>query len=403
MENRSPQSFPGKELKESLACLPSFTEDKFIRKEAEKAGLQNLVVEEFHCDGKKKWWTWKTSRLWYPRDFELKVIKPREIPLARMDDTICALGNGSCSTPPEGVTAEVFDVGKGIREEDYAGKDVVGKFVLISGTGWATPYAGRTAKLKGAIGYITDSIIEAPPVRSRVDVPDLVGYSSAIIEDDGTSTLAFGISHRQMQIIKRLLEEGPVEVYAKSDTVTDEGYMKVLTGIIEGTTKKEKEILIISHICHSAPGANDNASGSAMILELARNLCNLIKTGKISRPKRTLRFMWAPEYLGLIAYTHSHPNWTQNVLAVLCCDMVGENQQMCVGPLYLEETPDTLPSYLNDLAERYLELVPKGGKTYTQARDVGLWKYQVVPFGGGSDHAPLTDPSFNIPGVMFGH
>ncbi len=362
-----------------------------------------MEVEKFHCDGKKTWWTWKTPRLWYPRDFELKVVKPQEIPLARIDNVICALGSGSCSTPPEGVTAEVVDVGKGVREEDYVGKDVSGKFVLISEAGWGTAHAGRIAKRKGAIGYITDSIVESPPVRTRVDVPDLVGYVGAKIEDDGTSILAFGIDHKQMRTIKGLLEEEPVEVYAKSDTVIGEGYLKVLTGVIERTTRKEEEVLIISHICHPAPGANDNASGSAMILELARTLCSLIKTEKISRPKRTLRFMWAPEWSGIVAYTHSHPDWPKNVIAVLCCDMVGENQQICGGPFVVEKTPDTIPSYLNDLIERYLELIVKGGKMYSQVGDVSLWKYQMVPFGGGSDHAPLADPSFKVPGVDFGH
>lgn len=407
------KEFSGKSAKRVVGVLTQFHRGRvspgidqaieFVQKEAEKACLQNLVVEKFHCDGKKKWWTWKTPHLWYPRDFELKVVKPREVPLARMDNVICALGGGSCSTPPEGVTAEVVDVGKGMREEDYVGKDVSGKFVLISGVGWGAAHAGRIAKHKGAIGYITDSIIEAPPVRTRVDVPDLIGYVGAAIEDDGTSILAFGIDHKQMWTIKGLLEEGPVEVYAKSDTVIGEGYLKVLTGVIEGTTRKEEEVLIISHICHPAPGANDNASGSAMILELARTLCSLIKAEKISRPKRTLRFMWTPEWSGIIAYAHSHPNWPKNVLAVLCCDMVGENQQICGGPFVVEKTPDTIPSYLNDLIERYLELIVKGGKMYYRVGDVGLWKYQMVPFGGGSDHTPLADPSFKVPGVNFGH
>jgi len=66
-------------------------------------------------------------------------------------------------------------------------------------------------------------------------------------------------------------------------------------------------------------------------------------------------------------------------LSVICCDMVGENQQLCGGPLVLERTPNTLPSYLNDLGERFLERLTSGGGPYFSASAADLWKYQVSP------------------------
>jgi Zn-dependent M28 family amino/carboxypeptidase len=36
--------------------------------------------------------------------------------------------------------------------------------------------------------------------------------------------------------------------------------------------ESEREILVVSHLCHPRPGANDNASGAAAALEAARTL-----------------------------------------------------------------------------------------------------------------------------------
>nr|NIO71923.1 M28 family peptidase [Anaerolineae bacterium] len=96
-------------------------------------------------------------------------------------------------------------------------------------------------------------------------------------------------------------------------------------------------------------------------------------------------------------------DWPARLQGVICCDMVGENQQLCGGPLVLERTPDTLPSYLNDLGERFLERLTSGGGSYFSASAADLWKYQVGPYGGGSDNAPFVDSTWGVPAIAFGH
>jgi len=376
-----------------------------MRQAAEAAGLANVQVHRYPVDGKGYWWTWKKPWFWSPQSAELRLIAPEEEVLARFEDEPCYLGTVCAPTPPGGITAEVVDVGQGLTEEDYKGQNAAGKAVLVSGAGWGYRAATKMAALQGAVGVITDSIAVVPPARTRENAPEQIPYGRVWVEDDGSSVFCFGINHWQMQRLKKLMVESsePLEVHAVVETTLSEGEFPVLTGVIEGDSKPDEEVLFVAHICHPSPGANDNASGSALILEIARTWRRLIAEGKLPRPARTIRFLWVPEWYGTIAYLHANPDWPAHLQGVICCDMVGENQQLCGGPLVLERTPDTLPSYLNDLGERFLERLTSSGGSYFSATAADLWKYQVGPYGGGSDNAPFVDSTWSVPAIAFGH
>jgi hypothetical protein len=376
-----------------------------MRQAAEAAGLADIQVHRYPVDGKSYWWTWKKPWFWSPQSAELRLIAPEEEILARFEDEPCHLGTLCAPTPPGGITAEVVDVGQGLTEEGYEGQDVAGKAVLVSGAGWGYRAATKMAALHGAVGVITDSIAEVPPARTRENAPELIPYGRVWVEDDGSSVFCFGINHWQMQRLKKLMAEStePLKVHATVETTLSEGDFPALTGVIEGASKPDEEVLFIAHICHPSPGANDNASGSALILEVARAWCHLIAEGKLPRPARTIRFLWVAEWDGTIAYLHANPDWPACLQGVICCDMVGENQHLCGGPLVLERTPDTLPSYLNGLGERFLERLTSGGGSYFSASAADLWKYQVGPYGGGSDNAPFVDRTWGVPAIAFGH
>jgi aminopeptidase YwaD len=319
---------------------------ELTRQAAEAAGLARVQVHRYPLDGKGYWWTWKKPWFWSPQSAELRLMAPEEEVLARFEDEPCHLGTVCAPTPPGGITAEVVDVGQGLTEEDYEGKDVAGKAVLVSGAGWGYRASTKMAALHGAVGVITDSITEVPPARTRENEPEQIAYGRVWVEDDGSSVFCFGINHWQMQRLKKLMAESsePLKVHAIVETTLSEGEFPVLTGVIEGDSKPDEEVLFIAHICHPSPGANDNASGSALILEMARAWCRLIAEGKLPRPARTIRFLWVPEWYGTIAYLHANPDWPAHLQGVICCDMVGENQQLCGGPLTLERTPDTFLS-----------------------------------------------------------
>ena len=81
----------------------------------------------------------------------------------------------------------------------------------------------------------------------------------------------------------------------------------VVVATIPGTDPASGEVVLTAHLCHQSAGANDNASGSAAILEVGRALAAAIRRGTLPPPKRTIRFLWLPEIAGSQVYLVRHP------------------------------------------------------------------------------------------------
>ncbi len=97
---------------------------------------------------------------------------------------------------------------------------------------------------------------------------------------------------------------------------------------IEGTDQKDQVILLSAHLDHlgivngeTYPGADDDASGTAAVMELARVLA------KEPKPKRTVIVaLWGSEEKGLIGATYFLQNPTfplKNIVANLEFEMIG--------------------------------------------------------------------------------
>ncbi|MFX0205508.1 MAG: DUF4910 domain-containing protein [Candidatus Hodarchaeota archaeon] len=382
-----------------------------------KIGLENASLEEFSTDGKTKYYTMFTVPFWTPKKGILKLIEPEEAVLADFNEIPCSLALRSGSTLPDGITAEVVYVGEGLRYEDYIDKDVKGKVVLAEPPLGGIHAAPQLAKEHGAIGIILNNLIQRHGKNmTRLDRLDIIGhawmtgwylYGPYNFSDE---IFGFSISQRETLHLKKLLLEGKtLKVNAIVDAEFKDGFMPLVTGVIQGAERPEEEVVIVSHLDHPWPSANDNASGCALLAEIARVLKKIIGEEIIERPKRTIRFMWVPHIIGIPAWSSRYPDWAENVLAGFSCDMVGEDQIKCKGPLVVTRTPDSNPSYLNDLVEYYLKQIPANGRSYTElsglarAQAGSLWKYEISPYVGGSDHAPLNDRSINAPALLFVH
>jgi hypothetical protein len=191
-----------------------------------------------------------------------------------------------------------------------------------------------------------------------------------------------------------------VKLHAEVDAELFSGYLDVVTATIKGASKPDEEVFLIAHLCHPQPSANDNASGSGLLVEIARTMQNLISSGRIAQPKRTIRFMWVPETYGTIAYLHEHEDWTKKLIAGINLDMVGENQELCKSTLKLDLTPDSLPSYLNDLV---LNLMEQAGEEFAFQTDFGsssTFRHACEAHSGGSNHHEFVDSTIGVPCVM---
>jgi hypothetical protein len=375
---------------------------EYVKNELVKIGLSDATIEQFPADGKTKYWIYTSPIGWTVKSAELYLVEPEEKLIVRYKDVPTCLHTYSKATPLEGVTAELIDVGKGTKPKDYEGKDVKGKFVLA--TGRANPVHEQAVYKHGAAGVITDTITyEMPGVRESLDIPDAHAYQGIwpTAEELGKVTFGFSLSKRQGNQLRALLKNGKtVKLKAKVDAQLFPGNEEVITATIQGKTKPNEEIFLIAHLCHPKPSANDNASGSGLLLEIARTITTLINSGKIQPPARTIRFFWVPETMGTVAYLSYHEDMFTRFVAGINLDMVGQNQELCKSTLNLDRTPDSLPSYLNDYVFSLMEQSIKEFDKVTGFGSSSTFRYNTTAFSGGSDHAEFTNSTIGVPCVM---
>src|SRR5206468_9145292 len=201
------------------------------------------------------------------------------------------------------VTAELVDVGRGAAPADYAGKAVRGRLVLASGP---LPLVHRLAcEERGAAGFLSDfpnqTTAWAGDDRDLVRWGHLSPYQTA-------NRFAFMLSKRQAEELRARLAAGEkITLRARVAAKMAPASYDVVVATIPGSDPAAGEIVLTAHLCHESAGANDNASGSAAILEVARALQSAIRNRTVAYPRRTIRFLWLPEIAGSQAYLIRHP------------------------------------------------------------------------------------------------
>ena len=375
---------------------------EYVITELQRLGLKDAVIEKYPADGKTKYWTHTSPVGWTVKSAELRILEPEEKLLCTYEDCPQSLHTFSNGTQKEGAIAELVDVDSGTRSKDYEGKSVKGKFVLA--TGRAKLVHEQAVHKYGAIGVITDTITyEMPHVRESLDVPDAHAYQAIWPTAKQLPKVKFGfsLSKRQGNQLRAILKAGKtVKLKAKVDASLFKGHEEVITATIKGKQKLDEEIFLIAHLCHPKPSANDNASGSGLLLEIARTIKTLIESGRIQQPARTLRFMWVPETLGTVAYISAHKDVSKRMVAGINLDMVGQNQALCKSTLNLDRTPDSCPSYLNDFVFNLIEQNVNEFDYPTHFGSGSTFRYRSTPFSGGSDHAEFTEATTKVPCVM---
>ncbi|MEA2063850.1 MAG: M28 family peptidase, partial [Gemmatimonadota bacterium] len=156
------------------------------------------------------------------------------------------------------------------------------------------------------------------------------------------------------------------------------------TGVIPGTVEPEKEVWFIQHL-HEV-GAHDNASGVACVLELARALLALSKTGRIEPPKRTVRLLFAWEIYGFAAHMDANPDFHRNAICAMNPDMVGGDPDICRTWLQYYSNPQSNPSFTDELG---LDLVRQVYAGHPR------WHYESVPFMVNDNF--VAEPMIDIP------
>jgi hypothetical protein len=375
----------------------------YIAARAKEYGLEQVQIERFPADGEKTYYTLKSAPGWEAERGELWETEPHKTKIADWDEMRVALADYSQSAE---ATTTLVDVGMGTSAKDYEGKDVKGQIVLAGG-GVAAVHK-MACDERGAAGIL--SFQSNQTTGWSGDYADNIRWGH-LSPYNPNNKFAFMISLRKAREYQARLARGEqITLHAIVKAEMKPSNYEVVSAVIPGTDAANEEIVYSCHLCHQKPGANDNASGAAAILEVARTLSSLIRRGEIEAPRRTIRFIWPPEISGTVAYFAQHPEIVRRMKAVVHCDMVGGSFAITKSVLHVTHTPASLPSCVDTVGDIFGEYViagsakaasgagfedalisPEGSKDPLVA--------DTTPFEMGSDHEVYEEGSFRIPAI----
>jgi len=383
-----------------------------VRDRAREYGLSEVEILELPADGtvfygtqrSRPAWDAEFAELWEQREEGGKWVDGERI--ASWETRPIVLAQDSASGE---VAAGLVDVGSGAAEGDYAGKDVRGKLVLASAQpGAVYPLAVDRFGAAGIVSYAQNQV-----TGWWKEDENLVRWGH-LLTFPAPKTFAFMVSLKTARGWQERMASGkPVRLRASVKAGQHPGSYSIATGVIPGSNRgadRQHEIVLSCHLDHQRPGANDNASGCATILEVARSLAKLVREGKLERPARTIRFVWPPEIEGTTSLLNARPEIAARALAVIHMDMVGGDAEITKAVFHVTRSPASLPTFVNDVGAAFGRFVneqsyalaatgeapyplvdPEGSKRALQA--------EMVDFTEGSDHQVWSEGSWRVPAI----
>jgi Zn-dependent M28 family amino/carboxypeptidase len=375
-----------------------FRESEVMARFAKEYGFSNVEVETF-----------PSGQSWLATQGELWIVKPETSKLYDIYDVAVSLCSGSQSGD---VTAELADVGVGSNAGDYAGKEVKGKIVL--GSAGASSLARLAVAERGALG-----VVSYWNMGNRDSFPDqvLTQSISGRGQQDQPQGFGWSISPRVgRELAARLARGEKITLRSVVKAETAPGRMEVVHATIPGDGSTDQAIAVSAHLYEGyiKQGANDDSSGCAVTLEMGRALIRLVKEGKLPPVKRTVHFLWVPEISGTMAWLRAHEDVRKKLIADLNFDMEGLGLRMGFSSWVLHRTPDTVPTFLNDVAASILEFVANTNRERVNYRHHGYafslpvlapngsrdpFYVNIVKYYGASDHMIYLRQG--IPAAMF--
>lgn len=360
---------------------------------------EHAFVESFRSDGRVSYQTWQSPSGWDIERAELRMVEPFDERIAGYPEIAMSLMTYS---NPGHARGELVWVGTGTLDSDYEGKDVAGNIVLCTG------YGGDVHRL-AVLKYGAAAVVCYLDDDRAMEFPDMMAYTGMWPRTEELDRVRFGfnLTRRQGERLRQMMESGQrVVLDATVEGIGLEPYwMDVPVAVIPGSDPGAGELVYSGHLDHPKESANDNGSGSAAMMDMAITLKRLIDEGRLPRPERTLKFLWVPEFYGMMAYVDAHPEMVGpalggSTLGNINLDMVGENLEMIHTRMILTRTPASIPSVVNDVVENMAEMVTRMN-IRTPRGSLSFPNIALTPYSGGSDHNVFIDRK--IPGMMLGH
>lgn len=335
-------------------------------------GLAQTRIDEVPADNRTRYSGWTTAQAWDIDCGVLTIVRPQRRLLAdwRAFPQHVIMRSESASG--------VFPVvaWNGADEVDLRGR--------IAFTHQRPAEVQHLIKAAGGQGLISDFLPELPGVRTREEALDHVLWEQVCFRPNPGGMWGFMISPEQGQWLETLLSRGPVTADVALEAHAYDGVTRTVDALLAADAPEGPELLLVAHLYE--PGANDNASGAALALEAARTIYELQQAGKV-RLKRPVRFLFALEGRGTMAWVHRHQADCRRLIAGLNLDEIGVDQSIGRSTAQVFLPPYSNPSFVGDLlAELAAQVLPPAvrWKTVADRADIIL-------------DTRFSDPSLGVP------
>ena len=345
-----------------------------------KIGLDEVELIPHKADGRSKLGIVTPPEAWDAYDAKLEIVLPNGTKRVIADYRSNPVSLAMYSAPTNGVVeAEVIDLDMVKKQSDLKGK------IVLSYKSGIVDYVMKN----GAIGLILDSVSQPWVSGKRMKETDAVyWHNNCFVPKNKYGGFAFVVSPAEGEKLREILRRN-IKVIARAyvNTKLYSGEVYTVTGIIPGVDSKYKreEILVFSHLYEV--GANDNASGCGVNLEVARTLVSLIKNKILPEPRRTIRFILGCEICGLLSFFRTKENKDLKVIAGINLDMVGEDEDKTSATLVVGKSLPSNPSFVNDFLVRLIE------ETYNWQP----FRWKEGGYAISDDDSFISHPSIGVP------
>lgn len=369
---------------------PAFAESAAFEAEKMRSWGIEAEVLEAPADGDTVIGDWRMPLAWDYERAVLEIVAPEKARRALADTaalpTHIVMWSGP--TPADGLTAPLVYVPAADKAEAYNGRNVAGKILL-------TDTEARACKMQavqhGAVALA--SFYSPQPAKLPAAVFWVNGWSDDpggwAFHDGDTALPAMSIAPAAGAELVKLLEAEPeVRVRMSVRSRYYKGVMPLATGLYRG--RSSEEVLALGH--GQEPGANDNASGAAVMLEAQRAVKALVESGRLARPERSIRVLITNECYGTLAFAAMKPEVIRRTIAGINIDSVGHD---------LDRSHSSFRVLLNPHASTHFSdtLLCNLFESYLKRRRPGF-ALQVQPFG--LDDNIIADPAYGVPTPFVG-
>lgn len=354
---------------------------RYVEQKAREYNLED--VRTITMATKTPSWTAQLGELWLTAHTPRRLAFTPEVALSLAD----------YSRPTDIASAELVDVGTGLAAGDYMGRDVKGKVVLATGS--LSTVMREAVWERGALGIVWFTM-------TRRDFQDQVPWTRIPVQNTDKTrdgTFAFVLSQREGLRLRAELAAAKGTAFTVrarvQSTLTSPGSQAIVEAVIRGSEIHDQDIVLTGHLQEERFSANDDASGCANVLEIARALKRMIDDGRLPRPTRDIRFWWVDEISAEENYFGRHPEERAQLLVNINQDMVGAKQSVGSRVQFVTRPPDSHASFLGDVVSSMVEAMVQGNTAYLAAGMARQLKQGASDVSGGSvalEEMPFTRP-----------